>query len=36
MPGQTGGGPSNNPIAEVLGAAGGPGGGNAGGGGAQV
>ena len=35
-PGQTGGGPSNNPIAEVLGAAGGPGGGNANGGGAQV
>ncbi len=36
MPGGQGGGPSNNPIAEILGKAGGPGGGNTGGGGANV
>ncbi|KKL13299.1 hypothetical protein LCGC14_2527140, partial [marine sediment metagenome] len=36
MPGGQGGGPSNNPIAEILGKAGGPGGGNTSGGGAQT
>lgn len=36
MPGQTGGGPSNNPIASVLGAALGPSGGNANGGGSPM
>ena len=36
MPGQTGGGPSSNPVAALMGAAGGPTGGNANGGGSEM